>query len=250
MRQKIKVERKQRDRRRNRFLPMAIGGTGGIAVAAIAFWFFARQAEHVVAGRAEELDETLMDLVHQTDSPVTRRVMQVITQFGSHALIGGCAGIAAISLSRKGKTRDAWTIVMSTAGAMALNTGLKAIFQRQRPQEMARHIRLPRSHSFPSGHSLLSAATYPIVVHQLVQYRSTQTLVIAQLGAAALVASVGFSRVYFGVHFPSDVFGGFAAGLGWLGLTSMTHSIIERDIERNQRRLEGRERRVGERRAG
>jgi membrane-associated phospholipid phosphatase len=249
MKKKKSDERRQRDRRQNRFLPLAIGGTGGIAVAAVAFWFFARQAERVVAGRAEELDETLMDLVHQTDSPVTRRVMQVITQFGSHALIGGSAGLVAINLSRKGKTRDAWTIVMSTAGAMALNTSLKAIFQRKRPQEMARHIRLPRSHSFPSGHSLLSAATYPIIIHQLVHYRSTQTIVIAHLGAAALVGSVGFSRVYFGVHFPSDVFGGFAAGLGWLGLTSMTHSIIERDIAREQRRLEGRERRAGERRA-
>jgi undecaprenyl-diphosphatase len=42
-----------------------------------------------------------------------------------------------------------------------------------------------------------------------------------------IVVSVGFSRVYFGVHFPSDVLGGFAAGFGWLGLTSLSHTAIE-----------------------
>jgi undecaprenyl-diphosphatase len=42
-----------------------------------------------------------------------------------------------------------------------------------------------------------------------------------------IIVSVGFSRVYFGVHFPSDVLGGFAAGFGWLGLTSLSHTAVE-----------------------
>lgn len=231
---KPKVERRRAERRRNSFLPLAIGTTGGVAIAAAAFWFFARQAENVVAGRAEEFDEHVMALVHQSNGTATTNAMHVITQFGSHAVIGGSAAICAIRLARKGKTRDAWTVVLNTAGAMALNTALKAIFQRQRPQ-VARHIRLPRSHSFPSGHSLLSAATYPIVLHHFVQERSTRTLLVAQTAAGTLVVLVGLSRVYFGVHFPSDVLGGFAAGFGWLGLTSLSHSIIERQVARERR---------------
>lgn len=222
--------RKREERRRNSFLPLAIGMSGGVLIASTAFFFFAKQAESVVAGRAQELDEELMTLVHRANGAVTTRSMQLITQFGSHAVIGAASAIAAWQLTRKGKTRDAWTVVLNTAGAMALNTSLKAVFQRQRPQERARHIRLPRSHSFPSGHSLLSAATYPIVMHHLVQSRSTSVLLAGQAVAGALIVSVGFSRVYFGVHFPSDVFGGFAAGLGWLGLTSLTHTMIERNL--------------------
>ena len=93
---------------------------------------------------------------------------------------------------------------------------------------MARRIALPNSHSFPSGHSLLSAATYPIVAHHLVQDSPIATQALAHTLAGLTILSVGFSRVYFGVHFPSDVLGGFAAGFGWLGLTSLTHTLLER----------------------
>ena len=80
----------------------------------------------------------------------------------------------------------------------------------------------------PSGHSLLSAATYPIVAHHLVQDASVSTQAMVHTLAGLTIVSVGFSRVYFGVHFPSDVLGGFAAGLGWLGLTSLSHTLVER----------------------
>ena len=93
---------------------------------------------------------------------------------------------------------------------------------------MARRIKLPKSHSFPSGHSLLSAATYPIVAHHLVEHRSIATQAVVHTLAGLTILSVGFSRVYFGVHFPSDVLGGFAAGFGWLGLTALSHTIIDR----------------------
>ena len=58
------------------------------------------------------------------------------------------------------------------------------------------------------------------------QHRSVATQAVVHTLAALTILSVGFSRVYFGVHFPSDVFGGFAAGFGWLGLTSLSHTLI------------------------
>jgi undecaprenyl-diphosphatase len=59
---------------------------------------------------------------------------------------------------------------------------------------------------------------------------ATQAVVHTLAGLTIL--SVGFSRVYFGVHFPSDVFGGFAAGTGWLGLTSLSHSLMVKNANR------------------
>jgi membrane-associated phospholipid phosphatase len=215
-------------RRRHEFLPLAIGTSGGVALAGFAFWFFEQQAEAVVEGKADRYDTAIMKAVHTIDNPVMHDVMEAITQLGSHVSIAGAAGFTALAMIRQGRKHDAWTIVVSTGGAMALNTFLKNIFQRKRPLEMARQIRLPKSHSFPSGHSLLSAATYPIVVHHLVENHSLPVQALAHTMAGLIILSVGFSRVYFGVHFPSDVLGGFAAGFGWLGLTSLSHTLVER----------------------
>lgn len=214
-------------KRRQHFLPLAIGRTGGVVLAGLAFWFFKSAADRVAQGRAETFDTTFQDVAAKMHTPAMDHTMHALTQLGSHAAIGTAAGLTAIMMLRRGRKPDAWTVVISTGGAMALNTLLKNIFRRQRPQELARRIKLPKSHSFPSGHSLLSAATYPIVAHHLVERRSMPVQVVTLTAAGMIVLSVGFSRVYFGVHFPSDVLGGFAVGLGWLGLTSLSHTAAE-----------------------
>ncbi len=214
-------------KRRHRFLPLAIGTSGGVLLATAAFWFFKKQAEHVVQGRADAYDDVIMETVHRIDNPAMHNVMEAITQLGSHVAISSAAGLTALMMLKDGRKQDAWTVAVSTGGAMAINTILKNVFQRQRPVELARRIKLPKSHSFPSGHSLLSAATYPIVAHHLVQNRSVAAQAFVHTFAGITILSVGFSRIYFGVHFPSDVLGGFAAGLGWLGITSLSHTIAE-----------------------
>lgn len=198
-----------------------------MVLAALALWFFKKQADHVVEGHADKYDEAIMDAVHRIDNLPMHRVMNAVTQLGSHVAIGAAAGTVAIMMLRRKRPHDAWTLAISTGGAMAINTILKNIFRRQRPIEMARRIKLPKSHSFPSGHSLLSAATYPIVMHHLVERSSLPVQALGHTLAGMIVISVGFSRVYFGVHFPSDVLGGFAAGFGWLGLTSLSHTAAE-----------------------
>ena len=225
----MKETPKKKLKRRHRFLPLAIGTTGSVALAGVAFWFFKKQAESVVAGRADHYDELVMDVVHKIDNPPMHEAMHVITQLGAHFVIGSAAGITALAMWRQGRRQDAWTVVVSTGGAMAINTLLKNIFQRQRPIERARRITLPDSHSFPSGHALLSAATYPIVAHHFVQNRSVATQAVVHTLTSLTILTVGFSRVYFGVHFPSDVLGGFAAGYGWLGLTSLAHTLMAGD---------------------
>jgi PAP2 superfamily len=216
-------ERRKRPRRQS-FLPQAIGIGGGVVIATVAFWFFKEQAEQVVEGDADKFDLAIMEVIHQSDHEPVHHAMEAITQLGSHAAISTAAGLTAIAMFRKGRKHDAWTVIISTGGAMIINTTLKNIFQRRRP-ELARRIKLPNSHSFPSGHSLLCAATYPIVTHHLVQDQSVAVQATAHTLCALTILTVGFSRVYFGVHFPSDVLGGFAVGFGWLGLTSLSHAI-------------------------
>ncbi len=217
----------RKGKRRQHFLPLAIGRSGGVVLGALGFWFFKKQADRVVEGHADKLDISIIETVHRIDNPAMHRVMNAVTQLGSHTGIATAAGITALMMFRRGRKHDAWTMIVSTGGAMAINTILKNIFRRQRPHELARRIKLPKSHSFPSGHSLLSAATYPIVAHHLVERHSLPVQALAHSLAGMIVISVGFSRVYFGVHFPSDVLGGFAAGFGWLGLTSLSHTAAE-----------------------
>lgn len=229
----IRKRRKQPKRRtakRRTFLPLAIGTTGGVALATVAFVFFRHQAKQVITGRTDRYDGAIMDLVHSGHSERMDRIMRVSTALGEHVTIGAAAYITGMAMMRRDRKHDAWTVLISTGGAMVLNTALKAIFQRERPIERLRKIKLPRSHSFPSGHSLLSAATYPIVAHHLVHSRSISTQITTQIAAGAVILSVGYSRVYFGVHFPSDVLGGFAAGLGWLGLTALSHGVVDREV--------------------
>ncbi|HVT43783.1 MAG TPA: phosphatase PAP2 family protein [Thermoanaerobaculia bacterium] len=219
------------------FLPLAIGISGGVVLASVAFWFFKDEAERVIEGNTDHYDSAILDIVHASESRRVSRLMHAATLLGTHAGVGTAAGLTAIAMIRKKRHHDAWTVVVSTGGAMAINTILKNIFQRRRPQELARRITLPRSHSFPSGHSLLSAATFPIVAHHLVQHRAPLVQLAGHGSAMAVILSVGFSRVYFGVHFPSDVLGGFAAGLGWLGLTSLFHTVAH--LERSERAARG-----------
>src|SRR5438105_345393 len=114
--------KKKRVKRRQRFLPLAIGTTGGVALAAAAFWFFQKQAEHVIEGRADRYDMLTFDVVHRIDNPAMHTFMEAITQLGTHAAIGTAAGITALAMLRHGRRQDALTVVVSTGGAMAINT--------------------------------------------------------------------------------------------------------------------------------
>lgn len=223
---------KSRERKAS-FLPATIGITGGVVLSSLAFLFFKKQADLVSAGRTATYDSMILQTARKLASPDTDQTMRFATYLGTHVAVGTIAGLAALTMLNRKRPHDAWTLVVSTGGAMALNSVLKGLFRRQRPQE-ARFIRLPRSHSFPSGHSLMAAATFPILAHHLVEERSPSTQVAAQTAAGITIVMVGFSRVYFGVHFPSDVLAGFAAGLGWLGLTSLSHTLIDRDRSRGR----------------
>lgn len=229
-RRQAEADRRRRNRRRNSFLPLAIGTSGGVLLATAAFWFFKQQADKVVGGTANDYDTKVLETLRKHESPAIAQSLGMLTNLGSHTAIGLAAGVTTIALIRKRRSSDAWTVIVSTSGAMALNSILKAIFKRPRPENLFRKIKLPKSHSFPSGHALLCAATYPIVLHHLVEQRSTTVQMAGHALAGFIIASVGFSRIYFAVHFPSDVLGGYAAGFGWLGLTSLSHTLIDREL--------------------
>lgn len=117
---------------------------------------------------------------------------------------------------RRGRFWEPTLLVTTLTGAWALNQLLKLLFQRTRPDI----YRLTQAwgYSFPSGHAMISLAFYGMLAYLLwlnLRTRSRQAWVPA-VALVSLALLIGLSRIYLGVHYPSDVIGGFAAGGAWL----------------------------------
>lgn len=137
--------------------------------------------------------------------------------------LGGWEGMTVVTvvmvgvLSLLGHRREAVFMASSAGGTLILSTALKLIFQRARPEDALYLISAPSSFSFPSGHAMGSMgvlASCAVVLHVL---RAPRAARVATTVAVALIAcGVALSRVYFGVHYPTDVLGGQLAAAAWV----------------------------------
>jgi undecaprenyl-diphosphatase len=130
--------------------------------------------------------------------------------------------MAAFGLKR---TRAKLLTLVAFAGAYTLTEAAKAIVQRPRPVPF--FSVLPETWSFPSGHSLESAAVYWTIAALLVSQAPTHARRAIVSSLALLPFIVGISRIYLGVHYPTDVFAGWAAGGCWsAGVVGAFHTEI------------------------
>lgn len=181
------------------------------AVAFASVLAFARIAREVAEGETSEMDQTVELAVHSLDTPVLDVVMRAFTFLGSPvAVIPIALGVIAWAVKRK-ETRAAVALVVVLVMTEVLNVMLKRTFERPRPT-LFQEIEALHSYSFPSGHAMAAAAIYGmmgVVASRLTTRRERALLVV---GLPVLIAMIGISRVYLGVHWPSDVLAGFAAG--------------------------------------
>lgn len=188
-----------------------------LAILALGLWGFGALSEDVFTGDPiVAFDLRLTDWLHFHQVGALTVVMRGITALGS-ALVLVPIALAVIAW-RLGRRRfgEAGLIVMAIVGAELLTTGLKAGFERQRPF-FTDPLATETSFSYPSGHATVSLALYGALAVLLVRAHPARRLPI-MAGASALVVLIGFSRLYLGVHFLSDVLAGFSAGLVWLVL--------------------------------
>lgn len=108
-------------------------------------------------------------------------------------------------------------LVAAIGSGALLNTLLKFAFDRSRP-DVVPHLVDIHSLSFPSGHAAMSAIVYPTLAVLVARQQRGPARLYPIALAAVLMALIGFSRLYLGVHWPSDVLGGWTAGLGWAAL--------------------------------
>jgi membrane-associated phospholipid phosphatase len=173
-------------------------------------------AAGVLVNRFIMFDERTILWMHNHWGSVLDQVMLFFTSLGDTLVLTAMLGWAALALLRRGRWIDAAGLVLAGAGAGIINQVLKALYQRVRPDLFTGPFNLT-SYSFPSGHSMGAIACYGMLAFVAIRLlRRPAHRIAVVLAAVLVVLGVGCSRVYFGVHFPTDVLGGFIAGLIWL----------------------------------
>ena len=180
------------------------------ALAAAATVGFVELADELVEGELDGVDATVAMTLHRFGSPALDAVMMAFSSAGSGLVLTLAVIAAALWAWHEGERRMA----MLTAGAGLVvelaNAILKRGFERPRP-DLFPLVPLPTSWSFPSGHAMGSMAIYGTIATLLVRLRPGWRPVVLP-AAAALIALIGVSRVYLGVHWPTDVVAGWIAG--------------------------------------
>lgn len=139
-----------------------------------------------------------------------------VTQLGGIAVVAGATGLLGLWFAWRKQWRWLLLFALAIGGGTLLEVTLKNYFLRQRP-EFSNAFYHETGYSFPSGHSMMSVLFYGIVAYWLVRtIPHWRQQVAFALGAATLALLIGFSRLYLGVHYLTDVLGGWAAGLTWL----------------------------------
>ena len=171
-------------------------------------------AEEMLEGATVRFDMSVRMWVHGLASPPMTMAMKFITELGSLGLFIAAA-IAIIAFLVTGWKRGAGWLALSLAGATVLSLALKYGFHRPRPVPFFGVA--PHSYSFPSGHSLFSLCFYGTFAGLInARVRSLWLRIVVWAAAAGLVLAIGLSRVYLGVHYPSDVVAGYLAALVWV----------------------------------
>jgi membrane-associated phospholipid phosphatase len=188
----------------------------GFAAAVTALFLFTWLATQVFRQTAITFDATVRNGLHAWASPSLTWFFRGVTQLGSELFLVPLGALTVWRLAAAGRRHAAVLFVIAAAGGEALDYTLKLLFRRTRP-EVFFGLTEPSSYSFPSGHSMLSACFYGVLAAVITpKLPSLAQRAAVWTGAAALALLIGSSRIYLGVHYPSDVVAGYAAAIVWV----------------------------------
>ena len=155
----------------------------------------------------------LHDWVRGSDDLV--RELKILTFFGSPVWFYIIVIPAIVWVWRRGHTRLAVFLIVTTLGGGLLDTVVKEVVARPRPS-LAEPVASAHGKSFPSGHAMSSTVAYGALLLVFLPAIGRRYRPIVFAGTVALVAAIGFSRLALGVHYITDVLGGYVLGLAWL----------------------------------
>jgi undecaprenyl-diphosphatase len=204
-----------------------------IAVVAGAAAAFVKLADEVVEGETRGFDEAILIALRQPGDlaePIGPKWLEIVfrdlTSLGSTTVLTLLTVIVVGYLLVERNRGAAALVIVATALGVLLSTVLKDLFARPRP-ELVAHLVDVTTLSFPSGHAMLSAVTYLTLGALLARAHPRRSARAYILGTAVtLTLLVGISRVYLGVHYPTDVLAGWSAGAGWAALCWLISRLV------------------------
>jgi undecaprenyl-diphosphatase len=186
---------------------------------------FGHIAEEVLEGDATKFDQTILlffrnasDLSAPIGAPWVEEMARDITALGSYAVLSIIFGAVVTYLFMARQRAAAFWVVAAVGGGVLLSNMLKLAYERPRP-DLVPHAARVFTTSFPSGHATLSAITYLTLGALLASLHGSLRFKVYFLGLAILLTiAVGISRIYLGVHYPTDVLAGWCIGAAWAAL--------------------------------
>lgn len=192
--------------------------TLGLALLLAALWLFVSLAGAVDDdGGLARLDRAVVGALERDASPGAVAAFRVITHLGDVEALAaiGVAGGLLLLAARRWLLLITWGVGLASGGL--LNLALKDFFQRARPS-LPNPFAIANGWSFPSGHAMGSFITYAMLAYLVVRLAERRWRRPAVLIAIAVIALIGLSRIYLGVHYVSDVIAGYAAGAAWVSI--------------------------------
>jgi undecaprenyl-diphosphatase len=201
-----------------------------LGAAALSFGIFVKITSELLEHEVRGLDLSILTAVAKMRRPWLTGVAVDITALGSLALVVLISVVALCLFLSLENRLAAWQLFLNTAGA-GIWTGItKNAIERARPEEVT-HLVQVTGFSYPSGHSLVSASLYLTMALLAARHLPTRKgRVLLFVLAIAIISLVGMSRVYLGVHYPSDVASGVLLGVAWALLLEGGFSTIERRV--------------------
>jgi undecaprenyl-diphosphatase len=199
----------------------------GAAVAIGGTYAFAKFAGHVTSGRTQAFDDAVLRWIGQYRSPALEPIMLEITFLGTGTVVIAVVAVSAMFLWLTRHQYSAALLLICAVGAVILNNLLKIGFDRPRPQifEWGSHA---LSSSFPSGHAMSAAAVYGTVAYLAARLQKRHLhRVLTLMAAGVLIVLIAGTRLYLGVHYPSDVLAGIVIGLAWASFCMATLEAIQ-----------------------
>lgn len=199
--------------------------TFGLFIVLVSVYLFAEIAEDVWSNETIFFDQSITSLIYLTRNSVLTEWMLMITQLGGQYFLGTAIILTITFLLLSKHVKDALIFSFILFFGIVLNAALKIIFQRERPTLLP--LANESSFSFPSAHTMNSFIFFTclsyFIFRKMKHKKSKYTFISLSI---LLVILIGVSRIYLGVHFPSDVIAGYVAGLCWFVLVILFEKTL------------------------